>query len=239
MKRLLRKILFFLSYIIHKDDESKVIYYHDVSKKYTEMGTEFSVIKTHFDCIRNQGYSIVPTISKKQREVMICFDDGWAGIYDYKDEFVKLQIFPTIFIAVNLIGKEGYLTDKQIKELETIGFRFMAHSWSHEDLTTFDAKGLEHELKESKEWLEDKFGHSFDAICYPMGRFSEQVIKMSIESGYTQLYTSLPGGYFDMQDDKLICRNCAQDVSKHEIKWILNGTSRLYKVRLRHQHYQE
>ncbi len=238
MKLLLRKVVFLLGYLLHHNRRSKVVYYHDVGKKYTEMGTDFSIMKSHFDVIRHCGYSIVAEINTEKSQVMICFDDGWAGIYDFKDEFVKMKIFPTIFIAVDLIGKEGYLTESQIKELETIGFRFMAHSWSHEDLTTFDAKGLEHELKESKNWLEMKFGHPFDAICYPMGRFSKIVIDKSKESGYTQLYTSLPGGYYDMQNDNLICRNCAQDVSRRELMWILNGTSLLFKLKLRRQHYQ-
>lgn len=227
-----------MGYIFYHNHRSKVIYYHDVSKKYTEMGTEFSVMKAHLDVIRNQGYSIVPTIGRKQREVMICFDDGWAGIYDYKNELVKMNIFPTIFIAVNLIGKDGYLTESQIKELETRGFRFMAHTWSHEDLTTFEDKGLEHELKDSKMWLEKTFGHPFNAICFPMGRFSDKVKEKSFESGYTELYSSLPGGYYDRMDEHLICRNCAQNVSLQEFKWMLNGTSKLFSRKLKKQHYK-
>lgn len=237
MRLLLRRIVFFLGYLFHNNNRSKVIYYHDVSKKFTDMGTDFELMKKHFNIIIRNGYEIVPQIIQPKRQVMICFDDGWAGIYKYRDDFVKMQVFPTIFIAVGLIGKDGYLTEKQIKELEAIGFRFMAHTWSHEDLTTFSEISLYHELKESKEWLEEKFNHPFDAICFPMGRFSKMVKEKSLESGYTQLYTSLPGGYYDMQKDNLICRNCAQDVSLREFKWMLNGTSRLFRIKLRKQHF--
>lgn len=238
MRLLLRKIVSLLGYIFHHNHRSKVIYYHDVGKKFTEMGTDFQVMKKHFDIIRSQGYDIVPEINEAEYQVMICFDDGWAGIYDYKEEFVKSQIFPTIFIAVDLIGKDGYLTEKQIKELETIGFRFMAHTWSHEDLTTFDMAGLEHELKDSKMWLERNFGHPFNAICFPMGRFSDKVKEKSLESDYTELYSSLPGGYYDRMDEHLISRNCAQNVSLREFKWMLNGTSRLFSRKLKKQHYK-
>lgn len=239
MRLLLRKIVFLLGYIFHHNHRSKVIYYHDVGKKFTEIGTDFQVMKKHFDIIRSQGYDIVPEINEAEYQVMICFDDGWAGIYDYKEEFVKSQIFPTIFIAVDLIGKDGYLTEKQIKELETIGFRFQAHTWSHQDLTTFDDRGLEHELKESKDRLEDMFNHSFEAICFPMGRFSSLVKSKSLEFGYTDLYTSLHGGYSDLKGEKLICRNCAQNSSPSELKWMLNGTSWIFKRKLYRQHYQK
>lgn len=239
MRLLLRRIVFFLGYMFHNNNRSKVIYYHDVSKKFTDMGTDFELMKKHFNIIIRNGYEIVPQIIQPKRQVMICFDDGWAGIYEYREEFVQRHIFPTIFIAVDLIDKDGYLTKKQIKELERIGFRFMAHTWSHEDLTTFSETGLDHELRESKECLEKEFGHPFDAICYPMGRFSKMVKEKSMECGYTQLYTSLPGGYFDMQKDNLICRNCAQNVSLNEFKWMLNGTSLLFRHKLMKQHFEK
>lgn len=236
-RNVIKRILFFIAYLLHHNHKSKVIYYHDVGTKYTEMGTDVDLIQHHIDIIRKSGYKIVPSITKEKGEVMICFDDGWAGIYDYKDEFVRQQIFPTIFIAVNLIGTKGYLTKSQIETLKSIGFQFEAHSWSHQDLTTFDDKELEHELKDSKKWLEEKFNHPFDAICFPMGRFSSLVKKKSLEFGYTDLYSSLPGAYYDMKDDKLICRNCAQNSSLSELKWMLNGTSWIFMRKLYGQHF--
>lgn len=203
------------------------------------MGTDLQVMKKHFDIIRSQGYDIVPEINKAEYQVMICFDDGWGGIYEYKDEFVKSQIFPTIFIAVDLIGSKGYLTVSQIKEMESLGFRFQAHTWSHQDLTTFDDKGLEHELKESKDWLERKFGHPFNAICFPMGRYSSLVKIKSAEYGYKQMFTSIPGGYYDMKTEDLICRNCAQNVTLKEFKWMLSGTSSIFKHKLMKQHFEK
>lgn len=239
MRLLLRKLILFLGFLFQHNHKSKVIYYHDVSKRFTDMGTDFSLMQKHFDVIRQCGFKIVPSITEFKHQVMICFDDGWAGIYDYKDELIRQQIFPTIFIAVDLIGKDGYLTERQIRELASMGFRFQAHTWSHQDLTTFDEKGLEHELKDSKRWLEEMFNHSFEAICFPMGRFSSSVKSKSLEFGYTDLYTSLPGGYFDMKGDKLICRNCAQNSSPNELKWMLNGISWIFKRKLYRQHYQK
>lgn len=239
IKRIIRKSIFYVGYISHYNHDSKVIYYHDVGKKYTDMGTDYALMQKHFDVIRQCGYKIVPEISESEYQVMICFDDGWAGIYDYKDELIRQQIFPTIFIAVDLIGKNGYLTERQIRELASMGFRFQAHTWSHQDLTTFDDGGLEHELKESKDRLEEMFSHSFYAICFPMGRFSSSVKRKSLDCGYTELYTSLPGGYFDMKGNEMICRNCAQNSSPSELKWMLNGTSWTFKRKLYRQHYQK
>ena len=237
MRLLLRRLILLLGYLLHHNHDSKVIYYHDVSKKYTNMGTDYDLMCKHFDIVRKSGYQIVPVITTRKQQIMFCFDDGWAGIYDYKNEFLKQQIFPTIFIAVDLIGKDGYLTESQILELKELGFRFQAHTWSHQDLTTFDSNGLEHELKDSKDWFEKKFGHSFDAICFPMGRFSDMVKEKSVEFKYIHLFSSLPGGYFDIESKNLICRNCAQNSSVREFAWMLNGKSSIYSKKLLKQQY--
>ena len=239
MRLFLRRVVFFIGYLLHRNHDSKVIYYHDVSKKYTDMGTEYGLMCKHIDTVRKSGYQIVPEITSHFNQVMFCFDDGWAGIYEYKEELIKQGIYPTIFIAVDLIGKEGYLNETQIKELRTFGFRFQAHTWSHQDLTTFDEKGLEHELKDSKEQLEEMFGHPFNSICFPMGRFSNKVKEKSMESGYVKLFTSLPGAYYDLDKVNLVCRNCAQNSSPNEFKWMLNGTSMIFRRKLIKQHYQK
>lgn len=238
MKKKLRSLLFFLGYIVHHNSNSKVIYYHDVSKKYTEMGTNIDLIKHHIEIIKKYGYKIVPQITQKCHEVMLCFDDGWVGIYDYRDFFIQNKLYPTIFIAVSLIGSEGYLTIEQIKELSNLGFRFQAHSWSHMGLSSFDNAGLEKELKESKDWLENTFGYTFDSICFPQGKFSMNVKDLCLKYGYTRLYSSIPGGYYDLIKQSLICRNCAQDMSMNDFRWTLNGTSSLFRRKLIKQHFQ-
>lgn len=232
MKSTLKKILFFLAYVLHPNRSSKVVYYHDVSKKYTDMGTEINLIKRHLNIIQLSGFDIVPSINAKQGQVMICFDDGWAGLYDYKDFFVQQNIKPTVFIAVDLIGKKGYLTKEQIIELQNVGFKFESHTWSHEDLTIYNEKDLEHQLKDSKQFLEKEFNLPFDAICYPRGRFSEKIMGLCNKYGYKKQFSSIPGGYYDLAEKGIICRNCAQFSTPQELKWMLMSTSYVFSKKL-------
>lgn len=235
----IKQAIYYFAYLIHRNKDSKVVYYHDVGKKYTNMGTDFSLVKNHVQIIRESGYEIVPSISKQKKQVMICFDDGWAGIYDYKEFFVEQKIYPTIFIAVDLIGSKGHLTKQQIRELQTIGFRFQGHTWSHHDLTGYSEAELEKELKDSKVWLENEFHHTFDAICYPMGRFSQLIFEKCKEFNYTELFSSIPGGYYDLKNKGLICRICAQFSSANEFKWMLNSTSWFFRRKLYHQQFKK
>ena len=234
MRLLLKKLIIFWGYVFHYNHKSKIIYYHDVSKRYTDMGTDFNLMQKHFDIVLKEHYAFVPEITHDNNQVMVCFDDGWAGIYTYKDEFVKRNIYPTIFIAVSLIGKNGYLTIPQIKELIGLGFRFQAHTWSHNDLTTFNDTQLEHELKDSKEWFEKTFSCPFENICFPMGRFSSHIVELCKKYGYKKVFTSIIGSV--NPKDQLLRRNCVQSSSPKEFLWMLNGISPIFQKRLEKQH---
>lgn len=238
MKNAIKKIIFFLAYLFRRNHDSKVIYYHDVGRDYTEMGTELELMSKHFSIVRRSGYSFVQSVTQPKGQVMVCFDDGWKGIYDHKDFFIRQNVFPTIFIAVSLIGEEGYLTIEQIKELEDIGFCFECHAWSHCDLTTYTDEELRRELKEAKEWLETAFGHPFNDICYPQGRFSEKVHLLCKAYGYRRQFSSIPGGYYDLENKGLVCRNCAQFSLPFEFQCMLNSTSALFRRKLVRQQYQ-
>lgn len=239
VKLLAKRFLIFTSYLLYQDKGSKVVYYHDVGTKYTYMGTDFQLMKKHFEIIRQSGYTIVPSIVKRKGQVMICFDDGWAGIYDHKEFFIEESIRPTIFIAVELIGEDGYLTQEQIKEMGKMGFYFECHTWSHQDLTTFSDEDLSHELKDSKNQLESLFNFKIKDICYPKGRFSNTIYKLCNQYGYRLQYSSIPGDFYDLYEKQIICRNCAQFLSPVAFKWMINShVPSLLRKRLIKQQYK-
>ncbi len=240
MQEFARLLILWFSNLFHHNHDSKIIYYHDVSRKYTGMGTDLETIKRHFVMVKKCGYKLVNNITQQKGQVMVCFDDGWAGLYDVKDFFIESKVFPTVFIAVDLIGKPGYLTLQQILELQRDGFLFEGHTWSHKDLTTCDEEGLRHEIIDSKEELSRLLGKEVTAFCFPRGRFSNRVYQLSVEAGYKKLYSSITGGYFDLIKSKnLICRNLVQSVTDREFKYILNATSKFFVKRSIKQHYQQ
>ena len=201
------------------------------------MGTALPLFIEHLSVAEKEGFSVVEQITESENQLMICFDDGWRGLYDHKDLIIARGIHPTVFIAVDLIGRPGYLTENEIKELHSAGFRFQCHSWSHNDLTSFTGADLEKELSGSRQMLEDIFGWPFDCICYPMGRYSDEVYDGCLKAGYRLQYTSICGGYFDLIDKKQICRNCAQYSSAKEFRMMLRSTSRFFRNHLKALHY--
>lgn len=238
-RTIIKSVVLYSGYLLHRNNKSKVIFYHDVGLKYTDMGTPFETIKSHINLIRKNGFDIVNTIDEKQNQIMICFDDGWSGLYDAKEYFNKEGIHPTVFIAVDLIGSEGHMTAEQIKELASEGFIFQAHTWSHDDLTKCDEVGLQKELVEAKKEMEEMLLLKFNSICFPQGYYNQKVIKASINAGYKHLYSSIWGGYYDKVNEGIICRNLAQDISSKDIKYVIKGSSPFFTSRYSKQHYKE
>jgi peptidoglycan/xylan/chitin deacetylase (PgdA/CDA1 family) len=142
-----------------------------------------------------------------------------------------------VFIAVELIGKENYLNKEEILELQSLGFIFQSHAWSHYNLTKYSDIELNHEIYDSKIYLTNLLGKEVDGICFPQGYFSDRVIKFCIDAGYKKLYTSISGNYFDKIDEKILPRNLVQFSSPFEFKSILFGGLRCLKRRYIKLHY--
>lgn len=225
VKYYLKSIYLWLCYHIFHNHKSKVIFYHDIHDEtvYTDMGTHITIFKEHINTILNQGFEIVPKITKKYRQISICLDDGFRGVWDNRDFFNDNNIKPTIFIAVDLIGKDGYLNIEEIKELYRLGFNFQGHSWTHTNLTKYSQEELYKELFLSKQAIETLTNNVISEICFPQGFYSDLVVEEARKAGYTKLYTSDPKPFCHRVEEDLIPRYLVQDASARLLKYIIMG----------------
>jgi hypothetical protein len=222
----IKTLILYCTHLWVKSRDSKIIFYHDVhltDNKYTDMSTSITVFKSHIDEIRQNGFEIVHKIENKKNQIQICFDDGFKGIYDNKDYFIKEAIFPKIFLAIYLIGQEGYLSEAEIVELQSLGFHFESHAYSHLNLVSFTDEQLEYELGESKLFLEKLLKKTITEICFPIGYFSERVYNFSLKAGYSKMHSSIPGNYFQEDWNGVVNRNLVQFFSPKEVKFIIFG----------------
>ena len=54
------------------------------------------------------------------------------------------------------------------------GIEFGSHTLTHPDLTRLDSSGIEHEIRKSKEIIEDFLGMPVSSFAYPYGRYNEE-----------------------------------------------------------------
>lgn len=154
--------------------------------------------------LRDNGYNVIPLneavyyIKDKKRPpsktLAITLDDGYEN--NYKNAFPaarKYNIPITIFVVTDIVGRKGYLTWEEIKEMSDSGVvDIESHTRSHPWLTGLDGGALKEELEDSKKILEEKLGKKIDYVCYPMGGYNERVKKAAGAAGYKAAFATKP-----------------------------------------------
>lgn len=247
IREIIKLSLMRISSLLHHNHKSKILFYHDIytSVNYKAsdadvcMGTHLDMFKKHLEVIRKEGYTIVPRITNQKRQVAIMLDDGFRGIYECRQFFYDNNIFPTIFLAVELIGKEGFLTQEEILDLQHHGFIFECHSWSHKDLTIWNDEDLKRELGESKKYLSELLNKRVTEMCLPIGYFNDHLLEQLRAYGYERVYSSIPGNYYEPTVGGMTTRNLVQFASLLEVKLMLRGGNEMIKKRYEKMHYKQ
>ena len=244
-RKLVKFSLLYLGAILFRNNRSKILFYHDVhiGRGYVApdcgivMGTPLEVFKKHLEVIRSEGYKIVPRIKTPKGEVAIMFDDGFHGIYDNRQFFYENEICPTVFLALDLIGKDGFLNLDEIAELQAHGFIFECHGWTHSNLAVKNEEELRRELYESKVQLSKMLQKPITEICLPIGYFSDHLIEQIKHFGYKEAYSSIPGTFDEKVQGFLRSRILCQFASPNELKFLLRGGYQLIKKRYERLHH--
>jgi peptidoglycan/xylan/chitin deacetylase (PgdA/CDA1 family) len=122
------------------------------------------------------------------------FDDGL--ISDYEFAFPMLLqggLRGTFFVTVDNIGRAGYTSVAQLREMIAGGMEIGSHGLTHRYLVTMSTSEATREIRESKARLEETLGvevHSFAAVG---GHFKRWMLEIAAEAGYRAFATMIPG----------------------------------------------
>ncbi len=128
----------------------------------------------------------------RARYVVITLDDGYED--NYTEVFPLLKKYgckATIFMITGLIGKDGYLTADQLREMTESGLvSIQSHTVSHEPLALGDKvyEEVDAELGRSKAVLEAITGKAADCVSMPNGSFDPVVLELA-QSYYDVIFT--------------------------------------------------
>ncbi len=194
-----------------------VLGYHDFSKTQPETAMRISTSKfrRQMESIRQLGIKVITLddfIAWKNGErnipkkaILLTLDDGWKSVYTEAYPILREFGYPfTLYLYKNYVDGGGKaLTVPMINEMLSNGASIGSHSVSHPypiTVKSFRKKGpqaydahLRKEMGESKRFLESKFPVKVATYTYPGGFYTEEMIKLGAEFGYTHLFTVLPG----------------------------------------------
>lgn len=149
--------------------------------------------------IRNKGKIIVSRIEecfKDRNRILITFDDGYKSIRERVFPLMSKYNIPfTIFIVVDYIGKDGYLTKEDLIFLKESGIcRIGSHSISHPFFYKLNIEEKKEELSKSKEELEKILGIEIEDFAFPYGSsFAvDKVSKKMSKKIYKNVFLTTP-----------------------------------------------
>lgn len=140
--------------------------------------------------------------------IVLTFDDGYESFYRSAFPLLQRYHYPaTVFVSTGLVGRPGYLTWDQIRELDQAGIEIGAHTVNHPDLRGLDDTQLRSEISGSREVLFARLGHAPAFFAYPYGALNPRVVDAVRRAGFLAAVTGRPGAVGPSQDPFLWPRN--------------------------------
>lgn len=178
-----------------------VLMYHDVYRESTsESG--FQTIgslnyKLKLDRFESQLIKIRELIDlnpKSNCQIMFTFDDGGESAYSIIGPLLKKYGFiGRFFITTSMIGKVGFCSESQLKELYEDGHIIGSHNHTHR-CSTKDCitEFIIDEWKLSAEIIEKIIGTKPVCASLPNGFVDSKIKKAVKVAGFKQIFTSMP-----------------------------------------------
>jgi len=125
------------------------------------------------------------------QEIVLTFDDGCETDLTIAAPILKRHNFTaTFYVTVGYIGKPGYLSAAQVRDLCNLGFDVGCHSMTHAYLAGLPISQLSDEVAFAKIRLQQITGRRVDHFSCPGGRCDWRVVRMATDAGYLSLATS-------------------------------------------------
>jgi len=175
--------------------------YHDIlPKKEVFFDVTPEELESHFELIKSKGVTPISLdqliihlrtgSSLPEKPILLSFDDGYGGHYEYVYPLLKKYNYPAVFSVytknMGINTGRSHVTWEELKIMAADSLvTIAAHSKTHPpDLTKLSDEELVPEIVESKELLEKNLGISIRYFTYPTGKNDERVRKLVKEAGY-------------------------------------------------------
>jgi peptidoglycan-N-acetylmuramic acid deacetylase len=140
------------------------------------------------EILKKHGAIFLGDITKK--EIYLTFDNGYENGYTIKvlDVLNQIKVPAAFFVTGHYVKDQPELVKRMVREGHIIG----NHSWSHPDMSQISDIRLKTELEKLKDEVSKVTGQKEMPFTRPpSGIFSERVLRVSKELGYTNVFWSI------------------------------------------------
>jgi peptidoglycan/xylan/chitin deacetylase (PgdA/CDA1 family) len=162
--------------------------YHRFNEvKYPSTNIQMDIFKKQIKIIRNLNYKFYNPknlekdfyIVKVEKKILLTIDDAFSSFYNVAWPYLKAEKIPFIlFVSTETVGKKGYMTWKQIKELEKEpNVHIGNHSHSHDYLVDLKNVDFINDIDTSNAIFIKNLGYNPIFFSYPFGEYNNLIKK--------------------------------------------------------------
>jgi peptidoglycan/xylan/chitin deacetylase (PgdA/CDA1 family) len=179
----------------YSDDKGilSLMYHRFDENKYPSTNIPMEVFKQQIKIIKNLKYNFYDpkdleknfhTI-KIEKKILITIDDAFSSFYEVAWPYLKEEKIPFIlFVSTESVGRNGYMTWNQIKELEMENAVYIGnHSHTHSYLVDLKNEDFISDIDTSSSIFKNRLGYNPVFFSYPFGEYSS-LIKEHISKNF-------------------------------------------------------
>ena len=187
-----------------------LMYHRFNENQYPSTNIKIAIFKKQIEQINNKKINfMLPSnfdknfnFKKERKKILLTIDDAFSSFYENAWPILKKEKIPFIlFVSTQPVGKYGYMTWEQIKEIEKEDFAFIGnHSHSHEYLVEYNFNEFKKDIDTSIRIFNNNIGYNPIFFSYPFGEFSleqKKYISNKFKYGFGQ-----NSGVIDLNKDK-------------------------------------
>ena len=161
-----------LSLMYHRFDENR----------YPSTNIQMDVFKQQMEIIKNLKYNfynpkdLIKNFNtvKVEKKILITIDDAFSSFYEIAWPYLKKKKIPFIlFVSTASVGKNGYMTWDQIKELERENTGYIGnHSHKHDYMVDLKNSEFIDDINTASSIFKKELGYNPIYFSYPFGEYS-------------------------------------------------------------------
>ena len=139
---------------------------------------------------RTQARSVLDLVAPHD-DAVLTFDDGNESDYEIAmHELPERGLRGMFFVVANRIDTSGYLSRRQLREMHELGMMIGSHGMAHVPWRGLSAKGVQEEIGQAKDQIEQIIGASVGYAACPFGAYDRRSLNALRRAGFQDVYTS-------------------------------------------------
>jgi peptidoglycan/xylan/chitin deacetylase (PgdA/CDA1 family) len=173
----------------YSDDKGilSLMYHRFDENKYPSTNIQMDIFKKQIKIIKDLKYNFYDPrdlekkfhIPKIEKKILITIDDAFSSFYEFAWPYLKEEKIPFIlFVSTESVGRNGYMTWKQIKEIEKENTVYIGnHSHTHKYLVDLKNEDFIGDINISSSIFKERLGYNPIFFSYPFGEYSTLIKK--------------------------------------------------------------